>query len=245
MTERVIEKQVEFTAPLARVWRALTDSGEIGSWFSDSADFEPVEGYDGSVTWHDHGTFALRVEIVDPPKKLAWRWSHESGVPIDADVATLVEWTLTEREDGGTLLSVRESGFATDERREENEGGWTQELGHLLSFVEPSRGPSLLGNNDVAIHVDDLDAAEAFYVRGLGLPLVARTDGYLEIDAGAFRLWVNQSDGPPGFIPSFDVADRDAALARLRGAGASVSQHGRNSYAADPFGNPIDVVQTG
>ena len=31
--ENKIQKQVELRVPVARVWRALTDSGEFGQWF--------------------------------------------------------------------------------------------------------------------------------------------------------------------------------------------------------------------
>lgn len=241
--ERVIERSMELDLPVDRVWAALTDPDELSSWFSDEADFLPRPGYEGSVTWEKHGSFPLRVEEVEEPRRLSWRWTHEAGGAFVMEESTLVEWTLTATDGGGTRLELRESGFPTDARLAENRGGWTAELGHLVAFLEPSRGPAFRGNTDLAIHVPDLDLAEAFYVDGLGLELVERGEEHLEIDAGAIRLWINGGDGPAGFIPSFDVADRGAALARLRGIGAGRMRVGDTVYARDPWGNPLDVIQ--
>lgn len=241
-TGRIIERTLEFDLPVARVWAALTEADQLGSWFSDQADFQARAGYVGSVTWANHGTFALRVEEVDAPHRLTWRWVHEAGAPFDEASSTLVEWTLQERDGGGTVLHLRESGFATDKHHTENQGGWTQELGHLTAFLAPAAEPPFRANTDVAIHVADLDAAAAFYVDGLGLTLVERTDAHLEIDAGPVRLWVNRATGPEGFIPSFDVADRERALARLVGLGATLVRCEHGIYARDPFGNALDVI---
>ena len=243
--DRVIERKLEFEVPMDRVWAALTDPGELAAWFSDEADFLPRPGYEGSLTWEGHGRFPLRVEEVEEPTRLVWRWTHEAGGEFSLEESTLVEWTLTATEAGGTVLELRESGFRTDEHHQENEGGWTAELGHLAAFVEPGRGPAFRANTDVAIHVPDLELAVDFYVRGLGLELVDRSDDHLEIDAGALRLWVNRGDGPRGFVPSFDVADRGAALARLRGVGAEPVRAGGTVYARDPWGNALDVIERG
>ncbi|MEQ9401366.1 MAG: SRPBCC domain-containing protein [Longimicrobiales bacterium] len=138
--DRTIERRLEFDAPVERVWHALTDVAELGSWFSDEADFEARPGYEGSVTWHEHGTFAVRVEVAEPPHRLVWQWLHEAGAPFRAEAATRVEWTLTPGPDGGTVLELRESGFRTDLHHRENQEGWTSELGHLRTFLQAAPG---------------------------------------------------------------------------------------------------------
>ena len=57
------------------------------------------------------------------------------GGAFDDAQTTRVEWELTEREDGGTTLYLRESGFLTDSSRQENDGGWDQELGELVELL--------------------------------------------------------------------------------------------------------------
>ena len=50
--------------------------------------------------------------------------------------ATRVEWNLTEHEGGGTTLHLRESGFLTDLHHQQNDGGWDEELGELVTLLE-------------------------------------------------------------------------------------------------------------
>ena len=76
-----------------------------------------------------------RVEVVEPPARLVWSWVHEAGVDFDDAPSTRVEWRLTARADGGTTLSLRESGFRTDVHFRQNTDGWVEELGELVAFL--------------------------------------------------------------------------------------------------------------
>ena len=57
---------------------------------------------------------------------------------FDHAPSTRVEWTLDPREDGGTTLHLKESGFLTDKHHQENTGGWDSELGELVDFLRNS-----------------------------------------------------------------------------------------------------------
>lgn len=133
--EKEIKRRLEFDVSPERVWRALTDPAEISSWFGDYAELDLVPGGTGTFGWKNHGNFAVRVEIVEPPTRLAWRWAKETDTAIDNGLSTLVEWQLTRREDGGTILDLRESGFTENKHLEDNSGGWTSELGELSEFL--------------------------------------------------------------------------------------------------------------
>lgn len=126
-----IERTIELDASPEDVWRALTDPTEVSGWFGDAAEFGNEVGSDGWFGWKEHGRFSMRVEAFEPPQRFAWRWSRDADTPIDEGVSTLVEWTLTPRDGGGTVLELRESGFVRDEDREMNSGGWTEEIEHL------------------------------------------------------------------------------------------------------------------
>lgn len=128
---RTIEKRLEFDASPERVWKAISDPAEIAQWFGDRAELDLRPGGDGRFTWEKHGSFAVRVEVVEPPKKLSWRWARNPGVAIDDGESTLVEWMLTQRPDGGTVLELRESGFAEEKHFEDNTAGWDSELAEL------------------------------------------------------------------------------------------------------------------
>ncbi len=132
---RMIEKRLEFTASPERVWKAITDPAEIAQWFGDGAKLDLRPGGTGVFSWENHGDFAVRVEQAEPPHRLAWRWAQKPGVAIDEGVSTLVEWVLTRREDGGTILDLRESGFVEDEHCAQNTGGWEAELAELQGLL--------------------------------------------------------------------------------------------------------------
>jgi len=134
--ERIVKKTLEFDAPIERVWRAITDPAELAQWFGHEANLDALTpGADGTMVWHEHGSYALRVVEVTEPTRFVWRWVHEAGTPFDDAPSTLVEWTLSSREDGGTTLRLRESGFLTDKHQGENDGGWNAELGELVMFL--------------------------------------------------------------------------------------------------------------
>ena len=138
----VITRALEFSSDIERVWKALTDPSEIAKWFSDRVEFDPRPGSPGWLEWDKHGRYPLRVEAVEPPHRISWSWSHDPDHDFDPENSTLVEWTLSEREEGGTLLELRESGFRTEADYQENQGGWTAELGELAELLEGQQAVS-------------------------------------------------------------------------------------------------------
>ena len=136
-TEPVVEKTVHFPASRERVWMAITDPAELAMWFGDEAELDLRVGGDAAMTWENHGRYEMRVEEVDAPRRLVWSWVGEGGVAFDDAQTTRVEWELTTREDGGTTLYLRESGFLTDLHHQQNDGGWDEELGELVQLLAP------------------------------------------------------------------------------------------------------------
>lgn len=135
MSERTLEKVLELEASPERVWKAITDPAELSQWFGDETKLDLRPGGGGEMIWDSHGSFAVRVEEVEPPHRLVWSWVHEAGVPFGDAPATRVEWTLTPRDGGGTTLHLRESGFLTDLHHQQNTGGWDEELGTLVVML--------------------------------------------------------------------------------------------------------------
>jgi uncharacterized protein YndB with AHSA1/START domain len=132
---RVIERRLEFEAPVERVWKAISDPAELAQWFPDSADLDLRVGGAGAFSWDKHGRYSVRVELVEPPKRISWRWAKDPDVVVDDGPSTLVEWVLSERPGGGTILELRESGFVEDEHFKDNSGGWTAELAELQELL--------------------------------------------------------------------------------------------------------------
>lgn len=147
MTTDKIQKDIILRAPRSRVWRALTDAEEFGTWFGVKLEGAFVEGerVSGRITHpgYDHLTMEVTVETIQPETLFSYRW-HPAAIDPDKDYSgeptTLVEFRL-EDVDEGTRLTVVESGFDQIplERREEafrmNEGGWTAQLQNIEGHV--------------------------------------------------------------------------------------------------------------
>lgn len=135
-----IEKRIDLKAPIARVWRALSDSQEFGQWFRVALDGKFVEGATvrGNVTHpgYEHMKLELRIERMEAPRRLAYQW-HEVGSP---EPWTDVEFTLEETATG-TRLTLVESGFArlSPKKRAEqfrlNEQGWSEQMRNIERHV--------------------------------------------------------------------------------------------------------------
>ncbi len=147
MTDR-IEKTVELKAPVSRVWRALTDHDEFGSWFRVKLDapFRPGQVSRGHVTYPGYEHLQWQVEVVrmEPERLFSLTW-HPYAIDPDRDYAdeppTLVEFTLRETATG-TLLRVTESGFdklPADRRLDAfrmNDRGWSTQMDNIAAHVD-------------------------------------------------------------------------------------------------------------
>lgn len=145
--ENRIEKRIELMAPVSRVWRALTDYREFGTWFRVELDgpFIPGRTAHGKITYpgYEHLKWEIVVRKLEPERYFSFTW-HPYAVDPKVDYSrepeTLVEFTLTETP-AGTLLTVVESGFENlpSHRRFEafrsNEGGWEEQLGNIKAHV--------------------------------------------------------------------------------------------------------------
>ena len=112
-----IEKRFEVRAPRARVWRAIANATEFGTWFGMQLDgaFAPGETVRGRLTIpkYDHLTLDLRIERIEPERYFAYRWhpyAIDPAVDYSIEPTTLVEFHLEEIT-GGTAVTIVESGF--------------------------------------------------------------------------------------------------------------------------------------
>jgi uncharacterized protein YndB with AHSA1/START domain len=142
-----IEKRIELKAPIARVWRALTDYREFGEWFRVKIDgpFAAGQVSRGHVTHpgYEHLKWEVVVQKMEPERLFSFTW-HPYAVDPNADYSaeepTLVEFRLEETA-AGTLLVVTESGFDTipSHRRDEafrmNDGGWAAQMKNIEGHV--------------------------------------------------------------------------------------------------------------
>ena len=129
-----IVRTLELDASPERVWTAITDTDELARWFPDRARLDLSPGGTGVFSWDGHGDFQVRVVALDAPRQLTWRWTGNDGRSLE-EYSTLVEWTVTPTDEGGTTLVVRESGFDSERHHGQNTGGWTHELEELVAYL--------------------------------------------------------------------------------------------------------------
>lgn len=141
-----IERQITIKAPVAKVWKALTDAKQFGQWFKVDlhSDFvagkttkgrNTLKGFEMDMVFH--------VKEITPQTYFSYSWIP---FPIDQkfdyskEEPTLVEFFLEETKNG-TLVKVKESGFnkITASRRAEafkmHTGGWEAQLKNIESFL--------------------------------------------------------------------------------------------------------------
>lgn len=142
-----IEKHFEVSAKRSRVWRAISDSAEFGTWFRIKLDrpFTPGATVFGRLTipGYEHITVEIQVEKVEPERYFSYRWHPYPMNPAtdyEAEPTTLVEFRLEETA-SGTAITITESGFdrLPASRRAEafrmNETGWIGQSRNLASYV--------------------------------------------------------------------------------------------------------------
>jgi uncharacterized protein YndB with AHSA1/START domain len=142
-----IEKAIVLRAPRSRVWRALTDAQEFGTWFGVKLEgpFEAGARLRGRITHpgYEHVTMGVTIVTLEPERCFSWRWhpnAVEAGVDYSTEPTTLVEFRL-EEVPGGTRLTVVESGFdriplaRRAQALEANEGGWKAQIENIARHV--------------------------------------------------------------------------------------------------------------
>ena len=133
----VVERTLN--APVARVWRALTDVDQMRQWYFDLKEFKPKVGFEFEfVLEHEGNSYhhLCRVTEVVPQKRIAYTWRYK-GEPGNS----LVTIELSP-ESEKTRLKLTHTGIDTFPKtpayeRKNFEAGWTAIIGtELKQFVE-------------------------------------------------------------------------------------------------------------
>ena len=143
-----IEKVVELAAPVARVWRAITDYKEFGEWFRVRLDNPFVVGTTttGNITYpgYEHMKWESLTEQIEHERLFVFSWPPSAVDPdteYDADAKVRVEFRL-EPTESGTRLTITETGFQQfpESKRLEvlrsNTEGWDLQAQYIATHVE-------------------------------------------------------------------------------------------------------------
>jgi uncharacterized protein YndB with AHSA1/START domain len=142
-----IEKRIEIAAPVARVWKALTNHEEFGEWFRVRLEgpFVPGQRSRGRITYpgYEHVTWEAVIKEMTPEKLFSFTWhpyAIDPKIDYSKETPTLVEFRLAPTETG-TLLVVTESGFdkipahRQIEALRMNDGGWAEQVKNIERHV--------------------------------------------------------------------------------------------------------------
>jgi len=145
-----VEKTIELRAPRSRVWRAISNGKDFGTWFGVGeplvleGDFVPgarITGVWGTGAAMERELFCT-IETVEPERRLAFRWlpyEIPKGDDPSKHPTTHIEFRLEDIEIG-TRLTVVESGFSklpADKQytRERNGRGWEGQVHSIAAHV--------------------------------------------------------------------------------------------------------------
>ena len=153
-----IEKKILLRASLARVWRALADSREFGTWFGMRIDvpFAPGATIPAVISptkvnpevaaaqkQYEGKAFEILIESMEPERLFSFRW-HPHAIDQTKDYSsepsTLVAFELEQTAEG-VMLTVTESGFdrIPMERRASaftaNEQGWSMVIQLIGAYL--------------------------------------------------------------------------------------------------------------
>src|SRR2546421_4959725 len=138
LTDAVVVERT-LNAPVAKVWKALTDVDQMRQWYFDLKEFRSEVGFQFEfVVEHEGARYHHLCKITEivPQKKIAYTWRYK-GEPGDS----LVTFELFP-EGGKTRLKVTHTGIETFPRPpayawKKFEAGWTAIIGaELKQFVE-------------------------------------------------------------------------------------------------------------
>ncbi|RYD58582.1 MAG: SRPBCC domain-containing protein [Sphingobacteriales bacterium] len=135
----VIERTLN--APVARVWKAITDKAQMKEWYFDVSGFKPEVGYEfefsGTGQEGENYKHICKVLEAIPNEKLSYSWSYEGYEGYSVLTFELFE------EGNKTRLKVTHDGlesFPQDNpsfARGSFAGGWNALIGELLpAYVE-------------------------------------------------------------------------------------------------------------
>lgn len=137
-----IEREVLVEAPVAVVWRIITEPEQMCLWFADRVELVVEPGAHGYMHFGDQGG-PIVVETVELNSRFAFRWNYSLEEKATPGNSMLVEFTLTPEGDERTRIRVTESGHETrdwpnDEKQryaDEHNEGWGSHLDRLAKVL--------------------------------------------------------------------------------------------------------------
>lgn len=160
-----IVKTIVLKAPQSRVWNAISKAENFGAWFGARFDgaFAPNTRMNGHIVPtqvdpdvaklqepHTGKKMEVTIDRIEPERLFSFRWhpyAVDENVDASQEPTTFITFEL-EPVDGGTRLTVTESGFDKIplRRRAEafkaNEGGWEHQCRLIEKYLARHDSPA-------------------------------------------------------------------------------------------------------
>jgi uncharacterized protein YndB with AHSA1/START domain len=139
-----VRRTIHIAASVEKVWTAVTEPEHISRWFGRTVIQGTGVGAHGTVTWPDEDAIPIRIEELDRPRTISYRWCNDDAlgsVPSELDPRRSTVFTFTLEPVGdGTQLTVVETGFETTRdpagNLESHRQGWDEQLDRLVAMLE-------------------------------------------------------------------------------------------------------------
>jgi uncharacterized protein YndB with AHSA1/START domain len=138
-TPFIIERT--YSAPIKKVWEAITDKAKMKQWYFDLSEFRPEPGFEFSFSGQgskgEKYIHLCRILEVIENKKLSYSWTYK-----DYPGYSVVTFELFEEGKDRTRLKLTHAGLETfpgtgDFAPASFEAGWSELIGkNLKEFVE-------------------------------------------------------------------------------------------------------------
>jgi uncharacterized protein YndB with AHSA1/START domain len=144
-----VRRSIHISASIDEVWAAITEPELISQWFSPSTVLDGAGvGASGFFTFDPKNSIPIRIEEIDRPNMIAYRWSNDDAAAerdgrrpdaVDDERSLLMRFTL-EPTAHGVSLNLVETGFASTldpkYNMEAHVRGWNQFLDQLITYLE-------------------------------------------------------------------------------------------------------------
>ena len=139
-----VTRSISIAASVEKVWLAITEPEHLSRWFGQTVLLGSGPGAVGTMTFEGYGAIPIRVEAIDAPWSVTYRWNNDDALGIlppsvVESSSTIFTFTL-EAHGAGTTLTVVESGFERTSEPEANleshRRGWDLELDKLVALLK-------------------------------------------------------------------------------------------------------------
>lgn len=140
MDTLTLKTTITFKAPIAKVWRGITDPAIVKQYFFGTnlkSDWKVGGRITFSGEWEGHkyedgGT----ILEIDPPKLLKYSyWSSMSGTEDKPENYNNITQELSEK-DGITILVITQEGVKNQQAKEHSEQNWKSVFDGLRKIIE-------------------------------------------------------------------------------------------------------------